>query len=254
MHVDVWGTGAGPRVVLVHGALTNGASAWSKQRELAERWELVVPTRRGFVPNPPEAASDFDRDAQDIAGLLGDLDEEAHLVGHSYGGLVALLTTARRPKQVRSITLIEPAVMSLMRGDPAVERSIADYESLREAAGDDPRALLVGFTEQMGGDANTVPDPLPDHVRQHVELFMHERVPWDAQIDLAPIIDAAVPALVVSGGHDSMQETLSDGLASSLGSSTQRVVIPGAAHVVQRTGEPFNNALEAFLEPIVARG
>ena len=220
---------------------------------LAERWELIVPSRRGFVPNPPEATSDFSEDAHDIAGLLGDLDEDVHLVGHSYGGLVALLATALPPERVRSITLIEPAVMSLMRGDPAVERSIAEYESLREAADGDPRALLSGFTELMGGDAAAVPDPLPDHVRQHVELFMHERVPWDAQIDLAPIIEAAVPALVVSGGHDRMQETMSDGLARSLGWATQRVVITGAAHLVQRAGEPFNNALEAFLETAVER-
>ena len=247
MHVDVWGLGAGPPVVLAHGAMTNGASAWAKQRGLAERWELSVPSRRGFVPNPPEARSDFEVDANDIAALLAESDEPAHVVGHSYGGLVALLAATEDPQRVRSLTLVEPAVMSLMRGHPDVEQSIASHVALLEDAGDDPQAFLIAFTKRLGGDPATVPDPLPEHVRQHVELLMHERFPWDAQIDLVPIINAALPAMVVSGGHDRMQEALSDAVAGALGSSTQRVVIPGAAHVVQRTGEPFNDALDSFL-------
>ena len=112
--------------------------------------------------------------------------------------------------------------------------------------GDDPRAFLIAFTERLGGDPTTVPDPLPEHVRQHVELLMHERFPWEAQIDLRLLSNAAPPAMVVSGGHDRMQEAVSDAVAGALGSSTQRIVIPGAAHVVQRTGEPFNDALESF--------
>ena len=247
VHVDVWGAGAGQAVVLVHGAMTSGASAWSKQRPLCERWALFVPSRRGFVPNPPEAASDFDVDADDIAALISELNEPAHVVGHSYGGLVALLVAARHPDRVRSLTLIEPAVMSLLRGDPQVERSIASHLSLLADAGADPHTFLIAFTQQLGGDAAAVPDPLPPHLHQHVELLMNERFPWEARIDVAPIVEASMPTLVVSGGHDPMQEALSDAVANALGSSSERAVIPGAGHVVQRTGEPFNAALETFL-------
>lgn len=247
MHVDVWGEGAGPRVVFVHGAMTNGTSAWSKQRALAERFELVVPSRRGFIPNPPEPASDFDVDARDVTELLEGLDGASHLVGHSYGGLVAILAASRHPERVRSMTLIEPAVESLMRGHPEVEASIEQYETIRTAVGHDPRAFLLAFTALVGGDAATVPDPLPEHVRRHVELLIHDRVPWEAQIDLAPITAADVPVLVVSGGHRQMHEALCDALAAMLAPSTQRTVITGAAHLVQRTGAPFNAALETFL-------
>ncbi len=75
---------------------------------------------------------------------------------------------------------------------------------------------------------------------------MHERVPWDAQIDLAPIVAAAIPALVISGGHDPMHEAVADGVTTALGPATQRLEIPGGGHVVQRTGAPFNAALETF--------
>ena len=63
----------------------------AEQKPLAERWQLVVVNRPGFAPNPPEPRCDFEADAEAIAALL---DEPAHLVGHSYGGLIALLAAS----------------------------------------------------------------------------------------------------------------------------------------------------------------
>jgi hypothetical protein len=56
-----------------------------------------------------------------------------------------------------------------------------------------------------------------------------------------------VPTLVVSGGWDPLQENLADRLSDALGAMAQRAVVPGRGHVVQRTGAPFNDTLEAFL-------
>lgn len=62
-----------------------------------------------------------------------------HLVGHSYGGAVALRIALDSPEHVRSLTLIEPAVFHLLRDGPSLEQSmfanIATVEAkLREAA------------------------------------------------------------------------------------------------------------------------
>jgi pimeloyl-ACP methyl ester carboxylesterase len=228
----------------VHGAITNGPAAWSKQRPLGERWELVVVTRAGFAPNPPEPRCDFEADAAEVVGLL---DEPCHLVGHSYGGLIALLAADQRSDVVQSLTVIEPAVMSLARENLEVEQSIAEHLSLVSTHGDDPREFLAAFTVRLGGDPASVPDPLPDHLRQHVELLIHERYPWEAVIPTAALAAAPFPTLVVSGGHSGMQETMCDALADALGSSAQRAIIQGAGHSVQRTGLAFNDCLEQFL-------
>jgi len=242
MIVETWG--AGPRVVLVHGAITNGPAAWSKLRPLADRWQLVVVTRPGFAPDPPGPPCDFEVDAAGIAQLL---DNPAHLVGHSYGGLIALLAAAARPEAVQSLTVVEAPLMSLVRGDPEVEQSIAEHLSLVASHGDDARTFLAAFTARLGGDPSRVPDPLPDELRQNVELLIHERYPWEAVIPVEALAATAFPKLVVSGGHSSMQEKMCDLLVDRLGSSAQRAVIEGSAHNVQRTGAPFNDRLEQFL-------
>jgi pimeloyl-ACP methyl ester carboxylesterase len=230
--------------VLVHGAITNGPAAWSKQRPLADRWQLVVVNRPGFAPNPPEQRCDFEADAAALARIL---DEAGHLVGHSYGGLIALLAAEQRPDAVLSLTLIEPAVTSLLRGDLEVEQSITDHLSLIASHGHDARSFLAAFTARLGGDPGAVPDPLPDQLRQHVELLIHERYPWEAVITTDTLAAAPMPKLVVSGGHSAMQEALCDALAARLGATAERAVIEGAGHNVQRTGAKFNERLEQLL-------
>jgi pimeloyl-ACP methyl ester carboxylesterase len=231
--------------VFVHGAITNGPASWSRQKPLAERWQLVVVNRAGFVPNPPAARADFDPDADDVAEVLAQVGP-AHLVGHSYGGLIVLLAAARRPDLVRSLTAIEAAAFSLVRDDPEVEASIANHLSLVAAHGHDPREFLKHFTVSLGGDPSSVPDPLPDHLARHVALLVNERPPWEASIPVAELAAAPFPKLVLTGGHGEMQERMADTLAAALGPGVERDVLPGAGHAVQRT-EEFNARLERFL-------
>src|SRR5712691_7151751 len=112
LEIQVWGAGA--RVLLVHGNVMNGPLLWSEQRPLAERWRLEIVNRRGYGQSPPTDRQDFAIDAQDIAELLAD---GAHLVGHSYGGVGALLAAAMRPRAVWSLTVIEPPAFRLATGN-----------------------------------------------------------------------------------------------------------------------------------------
>lgn len=237
--VELWGDG--PRVVLVHGAMTTGAATWKRQRPLEERWKLVVPSRRGFVPNPPEEASDYEVDAEDIAELLVD---GAHLVGHSFGGLVALLAAGLRPSDVRSLCLFEPATQALMRGDPDVEAGIAEHER-RRLRFTDPRDFLVDFMGALGAPDATVPDPLPNEMHQHAQLLLRERVPYEAQIPVEAIASMPCPKLVVSGDHDRSQERVCDITAQAIGA--ERAHLTGAGHLIPRA-VGCNELLEKFWE------
>jgi len=94
---------------------------------------LLLPDRCGHGASPASGRADFEADAEDVAALLG---ERAHLVGHSYAAVVALLVAARRPEAVRTLTVVEPAAFAAPRGDPAVEELIATLADLQAAAPD----------------------------------------------------------------------------------------------------------------------
>jgi pimeloyl-ACP methyl ester carboxylesterase len=240
IHVSRWGTG--PPVVLVHGAMANGDATWQRQQPLAERWTLVVPTRQGFVPNPPlppKDGSDYEVEAGDVAALLGD---GAHLVGHSYGGLVAMFAAAQRPEAVRSLCLLEPAAQALRRGDPDVEAGILEHERRRDTI-TEPREFLVAFSSAIGAPADAVPDPLPPDLERHVLLLMHERAPYGADIPVAALAAGPYPKLVVSGGHNEHQEQVCDTTAAAIGA--ERACLPGRGHLVSRA-PGFNDLVEQF--------
>src|SRR3954447_10217300 len=123
--------GGGPPVLFIHGDIVGPSLTWRKQRELAERWSLIIPSRPGFSETPPLEHNDFEVEAPMFAELLGD---GAHLVGHSYGAVIALLAAAERPEAVRSLTVSEPGCLRVAEGTPVVDEMIASGELLFQNA------------------------------------------------------------------------------------------------------------------------
>lgn len=230
----------GPILVLVHGSGSPGWGTWEAQRPLADRYRLVLPHRGGYPPNPPLELIDFEVQADEIAELL---EPGTHLVGHSYGGVVSLLAAARVPDRVASLTVIEPPAFGVARGNPAVESLI---ERLTPIFGEphEPRAFLIAFLSAVGSNM-VPPDPLPPPMEASVRASMVERPPWEAEVPFGTLVAAGFPVLVVSGAHNAAFDAVCDVLEERLGA--ERAVIPGAGHSVQRTGEPFNHRLEAFI-------
>ncbi len=221
-----------PRLVLLHGSVTNAALSWGAQAALADRFELVLPNRPGFPPNPPVGRVDFHSDAAWLEGVVRAGD---HLVGHSYGGVIALLAAPRLA--LASLTVIEPPAFGVARGHPAVERWLEVAAALpRESV----RAHLEAFLPHVGAPF-PLPDPLPPDLQQGAESFYSERRPDEAEIPLEPL---PYPVLVVTGDHEPAFEAVADVLCTRLGA--ERLVLPGAGHAVQRA-PAFNTALEAFI-------
>jgi pimeloyl-ACP methyl ester carboxylesterase len=228
------------RVVLVHGSVGNGPATWAAVQRLAERFELVVPNRGGYPPNQPLEEIDFERQAVELASLLQD---GAHLVGHSYGGVIALLIAAREPGLVRSLTVSEPPAFGVARGRPEVEKVVADLDALFARGPREPTAFLREFLALVGG-AIKLPDPLPPELEQGARALMAERPPWEAEIPLDQLAAAPFPKLVVSGAHNPAFDAVCDVIEERL--EAQRVVLPGAGHSLPRA-PGYPERLEAFL-------
>src|SRR3954451_11660458 len=145
-HASLYDPAMRPRVLLVHGSIVNGDVTWAAQAPLADRFDLVVPNRRGFPPGPDVARVDFEDEAVWLERVL---EPASHLVGHSYGGVIALLAAARRPERVRSLTVIEPPCLDVARGEPIVDDYVEASETIWRLA-DDPDAFLRAFLAGVG--------------------------------------------------------------------------------------------------------
>jgi pimeloyl-ACP methyl ester carboxylesterase len=233
---------ARPRLLLVHGSVVNGEATWGAQRPLAERFELVVPNRRGFPPGPDVGSVDFEDEAVWLDELVR---PGTHLVGHSYGGVISLYAAARYADRIRSLTVIEPPAFGLARGNPAADRFTADFDELRASGSREPALFLRQFLESVGSTLPARADFTPA-LLQGARTLMVERSPAEADPPLDELARAPFPKLVVSGAHHPAFDAVCDVLEERLGA--ERAVLPGAGHSVPRVGEPFNALLTAFVE------
>ncbi len=234
--------GEGPPVLFVHGDIVGPSVTWRKQRELAERWSMIIPSRPGFGESPPLERNDFELEAPMFAELLGG---GAHLVGHSYGAVIALLAAAERPEAVRSLTVSGPGSLRVAEGTPVVDKMIANGERLYSPASEIPSEDFLRLFRSGAGSAYGTPDQLPEELLHGVELLKRERPSWEAEIPLERLAASGFPVLVLSGGHSEAFEAVCDALA--VGLEAERVVIPGRGHTVPSTGGPYNERLEAFM-------
>ena len=254
MHVTNWGD-AGERVVFVHGSLAAGPETWSEQRSLAEQYRLTVPDRRSYGDSP-DGDGDFERDADDVTDLLA---EGAHLVGNSYGGVVALLAAARRPDAVRSLVVSEPPAFKLAREDAAVAEFLRRVHAARAEA-KDGADYAARFIASFGFDP---PErPLEGRALRAATASWRERPPDEADVPVAAIASAPFRALVVRGAWDVAPpeaqrigkpafHAVCDVLVDRL--QAGQVTIAGTAHAAHR-GAGYNDELERFWAAARRRG
>ncbi len=108
----------GPVLLAVHSSAAGGRQ-WEGWRRLPPHdaiWH--TPDLLGYDEQswPAAAPVSLQREAEALAPLLHSAPHGVHLVGHSYGGAVAIELALRWPQHVRSLTLYEPMRPALLRG------------------------------------------------------------------------------------------------------------------------------------------
>jgi pimeloyl-ACP methyl ester carboxylesterase len=111
VHVERWGD-SGPHLVLLHGFAASTYSFHKLGPLLGKDHRVVAIDLNGFGyterPAGPEAYS-IDGQVRMITGVCEQLDiSRAHLVGHSFGGQLALQIADRHPERVERLVLISP--------------------------------------------------------------------------------------------------------------------------------------------------
>jgi len=209
--LEVWETGTGPAVVLLHG-FPELAYSWRHQVPalVAAGFRVIAPNQRGYGQSsrPHEIeAYDIDALASDVVGLMDALGvEQGVVIGHDWGAPVAWHTALRHPDRVRAVGSLSVPHSRRAPGPPlSLMRAAAgpdyihyiDYfqqEGLAEAEFEaDLRAALLGFMWSISGDAPPGErfKPIPRGARFIDSVTVPRDLPaWLSADDLAVYVDA----------------------------------------------------------------
>lgn len=222
--------GSGPPVVLIHGSMFDYRE-WSKLLQpLAKDYRVIAYSRRYHWPNAAPAANadaSLEVQVEDLAAIIKTLKiGPAHLIGHSFGGAVALQFTLRHPELVRTLVLAEPGVAGVLTTAPEDEAARREGQAGRAemtkvfASGNAERIMRTyamrvapGAYEKAGRD---VQQRLLDNAPAFQLDYNSRRLPFTCEI--AKQIKA--PALVLAGEQSP----------------------PGLQHIAKKTAECLESA------------
>ena len=230
--------GQGPRKVLALHCTMAFSGAWGGLiRALSDDVQFIAPDMPSHGRSP-----DWDENSNFAdtvyAGALATLDEPMDVIGHSFGGAVALRLAVERPDLVRSVTMIEPVFFCIAAMDDP--KSLQDHDDLAnpfyEAMKTGDREMAARTFNRMWSDGPKWPD-MPQQVRDamtraiHVVPDTHGFLYEDSANLLPRLANVDIPALLVHGETSlDVTKTTNNGIARRLQNSDV-VEIPGAGHM-----------------------
>jgi pimeloyl-ACP methyl ester carboxylesterase len=241
--------GAGPAVVLAHGAGGHHAIWWQQIPYFRDRYSLVVLDFPGFG-NSDSGRGEYDTHkfpgcilaVLDAAGI-----ERAALVGQSLGGPPSLSVAVRHPERVAGVVLAhsiggisDEEVMAMVRADRAAAETLTVIDRLMSKRVQESEPEKVFLFQQMG-------------------TFNAARVPnlrnqWVGATTLTQVegaMAAGVRVCFIAGDDDAVIRPATYQRVAELLPKARMEVVPGAPHSMYwEAPELFNAALERALDTI----
>ena len=238
--------GGGPGAVLLH---SSGATA-QQWRALAEELRacrrVLAPDLFGYGESghgPAEPS--LTQEAGIVEALADRVSGPIDLIGHSYGGAVALRFALKLPERLRSLTLIEPVAFHLLqRGRIADRGAFAEVLALADAVrqGGEGMGRFVDYWNGPGA-WDAVPEEkraslagLSPSVARNFAAIMAETVP------LAEYRRVAVPTLLLGGARSPAPARRILGLLASVLPKVRHCTIGAAGHMAPLTHRDLVNS------------
>lgn len=236
--------GEGEPVVFLH---ANAFTPWYRPLIAALRGRSRISYRRA-----PRERADFGiaADAACCEQLLVHLGvDRPHLIGHSYGGLVALAIAGHTNVAPRSLALLEPATSGLL---PPTEALAALAPLLRLAQEQGPQAAMDAFLRTVCGDDG--PDLLDrlipgafEHALANAAEFYSIELPaainWRYDRALSNAITC--PVLNIRGANSEPRFSTASQIIQSSVTHARPAVVPEVGHLLM-AADP--NAVASLLE------
>ncbi len=225
--LDLWheeaGDPAGPLVALVHGAMDRAASFLKVVKRVPSVRTLRY-ARRGYGRAPkPSPGVALGAHVDDLLDLLA--GRPSAVLGHSYGGLVALGAALRRPDVVRAVAVYEPP----MSWEPWWPATTAGADAVASEAGAADAAER--FLRRMLGDRGweALPARVREERRSEGEALVAELADLrrGAPFDLGAV---TVPVVCARGGRSLPHLHRAAGEVAALVPGAELVELPEADH------------------------
>jgi pimeloyl-ACP methyl ester carboxylesterase len=246
-------------LVCLHASASSGRQWRALQSRLAGRYRVLAPDLYGAGDSPPWAAERELSLADEVALLepaFVAAGDSFHLVGHSFGGAVAMRAALACPGRIRSLVLIEPVLFGLLMAEDPDQPIVREIVELRDdtsaaterGALDSAAQRFVDYWMGLGAWAT-----MPSATRADVAQAMPDvRSEWCAIFaDATPLSAYSsldVPALCLVGSQSPASSRAVARLLAGVLPDVSMVELPGAGHMAPIThpGE-VNAVIEAHL-------
>lgn len=253
--------GAGEPVVLLHSSTGSSAQWKALFEDLQEDFLVLAPDLYGYGESdgwPGTRPLTLADEAAIVEALARTCDGPIHLIGHSYGGAVALKAAIRGKVALRSLSLIEPVAFHVLgNSDPWGDqylnpvREVADFVRSALTRGN-PDTAMCRFVDFWSGAGTW--DSLPPKQREKIAAVA-PKVPLDfgaamaETLTLKDICTLGAPSLLMCGTvSPPATRRIVSLLDLALGRSRLNVV-SGAGHMLPLThAEPVNRAIVEHLQ------
>lgn len=232
--------GDGEPVLLVHGSHFAGSYVPLVDEPALAGYRLIRYHRRGFAGSVShDGPFGIEAQAEDALAVLGHLGvERAHLVGHSYGGAIALQVAADAAAVVASLVLLEPALLMVPSAEVFARECVGPAVE-KYASGDSVGAVDI-FGQGVAGpewrvDVSRAVPGSAEQAERDASTFFEVELPalgaWEFDDGKAARISQ--PLLFALGGQSGAMFEEGRDLVHSLLPQTEDLVLLEANHLLQ---------------------
>ena len=225
--------GTGPGVVCLHANASTSGQWRDLTDRLADRYTVLAPDLYGAGKSPdwPSRAEIALRDeVRFIEPVLAAAGTPYALVGHSYGGAVALRAALDAPERVRAIAVYEPTLFGLVDQDSAppndadgIRNAVADAARMADAGDLDGAAERFIDYWMVPGNWRGTPPARQAPIREsitNIRRWGHALLSEPATLSDFRSLD--VPVLLMTGGRSTPS---AHAVVRLLGSALPRVTV-----------------------------
>lgn len=258
--IDCVESGQGPAVLFLPGSYSTTAAWRQVQRHLSPSYRLVTSSLGGYGgTTDTRTRQDFDiaHEVRLVQALARHIGQPVHLVGHSFGGTVALAAALSRSLDVASLSLFEANPLPLIREfdggalhDDALRMSHA-FEAAVHSGEPDAPARVIDFWGGAGVFA-AMPEAVRAYCRETAAVNVLDwHTDFGFEISAQECAALAMPVLLVRGAEaNPAMVAITDTLQASL-PNARHLAVDGAGHfLITSHAAQCAAVLSAFLAEV----